>query len=413
MPYAKVIGLLALLVMVVSPVAGQSPEDWSAYVYNQATQTLVRVYEDGTTVEHPLELGNAVALQGRHMAFWADGETVAFCAVRYGAVTESTLIVRDLAADENRFEVPFPDSSDCRVTPASLNEDDGLLAVSLFNRFPADTTVGDDLPPWQIAIIDTTSGDVLHTLDSNTALVKDAGIDPQEAIIAEAQRMSGDGLTFYALPYAVGGLPAYDTYHWDFATGTLTADTEQAVYDVATLPETGEQAYATQDETRPFAIPNGPVPANNVVMYDSGDGEAIPIYHIPNWVIVDVAFIENGQRLAISLIPSADEPQPSAFAVNVRLVTLDRNGQTSDLTSTDGYLSVAGAPGGAVVLMGPSDPTGITRLMLSMGGQLRPVWEASGEPWELAWAAPTMAQPDLPPFAPLKGLVVYVAGQQG
>lgn len=396
------VGLAVAAWLWVAPVLGQSSEDWSAYVYSQAQQMLVRVYADGTTVEYPLELGSAVALQGRHMAFWADGETVAFCAVRYGATTESTLIVRDLATGENRAEVAFPDASDCRVTPQSLSEEAGLLAVSLFNRFPADMTAGDDLPPWQIAIVDTASGEVLHTLDSTTPLVAEAGIDAQEAIIAEAQTMDAEGLTFYTLPYAVGGLPAYDTYRWGFEAGTLMADAEQAIYDVDFLPGTDERVYATQDETRPFAIPNGPVPANNVVMVEAGDGAAYPIYHIPNWVIIDVAFIENGQRLAISLIPSADEPQPSAFAVAVRVVTLDRAGRTAELVSTDGNLTIAGAPSGAVVLMGSSDPMGETRLMLNTAGQMRPLWQASGDPWELAWAAPTVTPSELPPFEPLK-----------
>ena len=395
------LALVALvLLLAVTPALAQSESDaWSAYVYSQAQQTLVRVTADGDQTPYALNLGDSVALQGRHMAFWPDGDRVAFCAVHYGATNSATLTVRDLPGGEDLISLPFDSASDCRVTQASLSDDQSRLAVALFNYFPGDTQADTSLPPWQYVVVDTASGDVLHELNANDARVAAAGIAPERATIAEAFAFSGDALTFYAIPYAVGGSSFYPTYRWDLSDGSLTLADAQAAYNVARLPDLGERVYATQDTALPFGIPNGPVPSNNVVLASRADEAPYPIYHTPDWIIVDTDYIENGQRLAVTLYPPADQPQTSAFAVSLRAVVVDREGGVEELLTTDGTMQIAGAPGGYVALLGSTDPTGPHRLLYASAGQMKPLWSTSGESWELAWAAPTVTPDRLPPFA--------------
>ena len=153
------LSLLGLaLLLGVMPALAQSGDDWSAYVYSQAQQTLVRVMLDGTQTAYPLDLGESVALQGRHMAFWPDGDRVAFCAVTYGETTSATLTIRDLPGGEDLVSLPFESSPDCRVTQAGLSDDQTRLAVALFNYFPADTEADTSQPPWQVVIVDTAPG---------------------------------------------------------------------------------------------------------------------------------------------------------------------------------------------------------------------------------------------------------------
>ncbi len=393
------LSLLGLaLLLGVMPALAQSGDDWSAYVYSQAQQTLVRVMLDGTQTAYPLDLGESVALQGRHMAFWPDGDRVAFCAVTYGETTSATLTIRDLPGGEDLVSLPFESASDCRVTQAGLSDDQTRLAVALFNYFPADTEADTSQPPWQIVIVDTATGDILDTLDGGDPHVVEAGIAPERATIAEAFAFSSDVLTFYAIPYAVGSSSFYPTYRWDLSDDTLALADEQAEYSVSVLADADERLYAAQDTSLPFGIPNGPVPPNNVVLASRGDETPYTIYYTPDWVVVDTDYIDNGQRVAVTLYPPADMPQMSAFLVSLRAVAVDREGGVEELVTTDGTMQLAGAPGGYVALLGSIDPTGDHRLMYASAGQMRPLWQASGESWELAWAAPTITPDTLPPF---------------
>jgi len=390
--------------LAVTPALAQSENDsWSAYVYSQAQQTLVRVTTDGEQTPYALNLGNSVALQGRHMAFWPDGDRVAFCAIHYGATNSSTLTVRDLPSGEDLVSLPFENASDCRVTQAGLSDDQRKLAVALFNYFPGDTEADTRLPSWQYVVVDTATGDILHELNAHDAPVTEAGIAPNRATIAEAFEFSGDVLTFYAIPYAVGGSNFYPTYRWTLSDGSLALADEQATYNGATLPELGERVYATQDTSLPFGIPNGPVPSNNIVLASRADEAPYPVYHTPDWIVVDADYIENGQRIAVTLYPPADQPQTTAFAVSLRAVAVDRQGEVEDLLTTDGNMQIAGAPGGYIALLGTTDPTGPYRLMYASAGQMKPLWQASGDSWELAWAAPTAAPATLPPFEAMSG----------
>lgn len=398
----RLFACMVLALLAVTPALAQTDAAWSAYVYNQSQQTLVRVWTDGTHTSYRLGLGDGVALQGRHMAFWPEGDRVAFCAVHYGKTASSVLIIRDLLSGEDRLSLPFEQATDCRVTQASLSDDQRQLAVALFHHFPGDPNADSSQPAWQYVVIDTTTGATRFTLNANDPQVGAVGIAPDRATIPEAFAFSGDRLTFYAIPYAVGGSTFYPTYEWSLGAGTLALTDGLTAYNLARLPRLDEQVDAAQDTALPFGIPNGPVPSNNVLRARRGEDAPQLVYHTPDWIIVDVDYIENGQRLAVTLYPPADEPQTSAFAVSLRAVALGRDGRVEALLATDGNMQIAGAPGGYVALLGSRDPVGPHRLFYASGGQMEPIWQSAGEAWELVWTAPVVTPEALPPFTSIE-----------
>lgn len=391
---------LVLLVVVCAATPASAQDDspvWSALVYSTSLHQLVRVGVDGELASYDLEFGADGVLQGRHIVVWPDGQQIAYCVVYNNGVDAATLYVRDLASGAVLAETAFADAADCRVTQPSLSADGERLAVALFNYFPGQPDADTRVPPWQLAVVEVDSGDVVQVLDGDDAVAQ-TDIDADSAIIPEARAFAGETVTWFAIPYAVGASNSYAVYDWHLDSGALTPVEGPGIYDVASLPETGEQVYATQDETLPFAVPEGPIPANNVVMVDDGDAAPYIINHNPTWITIDTAFIDNGQQVALVQVPAADQPQTTAFSVSIRAIALDRQGETDDLLSNNGALTVLGAPSGYIALMGPPSPDGPYRLLYGMGGQTTTLWQATGQSWELVWAAPTPTAPGLSPF---------------
>ena len=397
---------MLVVVLVWGGLPAHAQDDWYSFLYNWENNDLVQVSTSGTVVTHNLGLSENVFFSSQDLALTADGSRIAFCAVDYsGAAPRATLYLRHLSSNTNLLEIDFGTAIGCKVTPDAFNADETRLAVGLVNHYGAeDPTLDTSKPLWQLRVIDVASGATVSELNAESAVVAASGMLLEAAIMPEVRRFEGDAIIFAEVPYGLGGTPTVSAYTWQVSSGTvnLLPDGPWGHFGVDQLESTGETAWVAHNPVLPAAPTNGALGFANVIMLGDSSGQERMIYHSADWTIIDVRFIDDGQRLAILLFPAFDANQ-AVGEEPTRWVALDRAGNVSDLqVNMEFGGGVASAPGGYVYLsMGylPGQPeSALFTLEWYQNGQRSELWSAEGLAWEIVWTAPPSAPADLPPF---------------
>ncbi|MBZ0299441.1 MAG: hypothetical protein K8J31_06875, partial [Anaerolineae bacterium] len=264
------IGLLGVL-------PAWAADGWYAFIYNSAARQLVRVGLDGTQATFDLGLDENVFLSGFDMAASVDGNRIAFCASSArvdSPQSDTTLIVRDLAAQANVLALPLGVNMSCRVTHASLKADASQVAVSLVKYYPGSPDMDTDGPIWRLLVVDVASGSILSEINAESLPVMTAGVQGGVALLPEVRSFSSNQIVFAEIPYGIGGAPEWNAFVWHLDSGAVEADTT-GIWGKSGLsinPATGETIWLDQDPNRPAADPGGPIPAFNVVVQADSSG---------------------------------------------------------------------------------------------------------------------------------------------
>ena len=406
--------LFALLLAIFSfPVFAQE-SSWFAYLYNGNSKELVRVNLDGTHESQNLGLDENTFTGGFDMTFNADGSRLAFCAITFAITmrgetqTQPTawLHVRDLIAQMNLLELDLGEAIGCRTGQEAFSPDGSLLAVALTSQFPGNALAESSGSGWRLVVLETATGSIVHELTSQSpeaASVQNSSYGPT---LSYVRYIDDTQVIFAQVPYGVSGVPEAPAYRWQFDPSTVEALTSErwSQFRADTLESTGESVWVAADTSLPAAIPSGPVPPFNVVKLEDSEGEVQVIYHNPDMTVMDARFINHGQQLAIQLMSPSDFEQNAE--VTYQWVALDRTGSATELVSDVTYSTLAAAPEGYLLLRLTSEGTDVVTFQSHLDytvlvGETTELWASEpspGESWEIAWAAPTEAIEDLPPF---------------
>lgn len=400
----KVTFVVLALLMLALPTTAQGI--WFTYLYNWETASLLRVDSSGNQTSYPLGLSEGATFSTRDMAFSADGDRVAFCAVDYAADTPiSRLYLRDIAGQTNLLEVDLGARIGCAVKPGALNDDETRIAVGLINHFGAgDPNAQADTPAWELQVLEVASGNVVAQLGANSPAVASSGMIPDGVVMPEVRSFSGDTIIFAEVPYAVGGPTVVSAFAWQISSSSLAPVPEgpYSYFAADYLSGTGETAWAAYNPNLSTIQTDNTVGSLNVVVVSSPNGEERVVYHTAEATVIDVRFINNGQQLAILLFPPFDVEQ-ATVDTTTRWIALSRDGNVTELqTNTEFGGGLESAPGGYIYLSMTPDETNFESSQFTLAwhhnGQAQELWSAQGQAWEIVWSAPTPSAPDFPPF---------------
>lgn len=386
----------------------QAGSTWYAFLFNGVTRQLLRVDANGTQETFDLGLDETVFMGSRDIAFSPDGSGAAYCVNRASGDTpqgDTTLVVRDLAAQANVLEVPLGGNLGCRVSAQGFNADASQVTVSMVKYFAGDTTMDTSGPAWRLLVVDVASGSTVAELNAESESVMAAGVMSGTALLPEVRHFADNQVIFAEVPWGVGGAPEWRAFIWQTDSGTLEQDTSLrwGKSGLSYLDTTGELAWVDNDPDFPSIDPGGPIaPFNIVKLADSGGTEHV-LYHTPEWVLVDTEFINGGAQLGALLLAAFDAENPSQQ--ESRWIALNRDGTQTDLTSGTAFTQIADAPGGYALFefSFSADFTQQTfRLSTVTSGESRMLWESQDPGWELAGTIGAPQSADLPAFTPIQ-----------
>ncbi|GIK64796.1 MAG: hypothetical protein BroJett018_25900 [Chloroflexota bacterium] len=319
----------------IRPAAAQ--DDWFAYVFNSAKQEFIKVNADGSHEIVPLGVPEGVYANGDDMAFSYNGAVVVFCYLQNtdtGSIAH--LVVRDLSTQTTAIDVELGEYIGCRVGKNGLGMGGMMAYVGLAN----DPSNG--RPAWELRAIEPFGGTTMFTLDAS--MPEAAVIEPYGGpMLPYIYGNDSQAVTFGVIPYGIGGPINVQAYAWPLV-GELTPVANLGNFGVDVLPYTGEMVWPEADETLPAGNPGGPMIAGNVVRYADRDGNVSTIFHSPDWVIYDVAWVNGGQQIAMLMFSSFDETNPTPQTV--RYVLLGRDGSQVEFNPAVGYLNVTDTANG-------------------------------------------------------------------
>jgi len=400
--------LFALFILALSlvPAAAQDSPPLIT-LYDGNNRQLVQIAADGSQTIRSLGLPDDVHIGAGLMAFTPDASRVAFCYTRYAttpAANQTRLIIRDLVAQSNLVEHDLGSTLSCQTSRASFNDDYTRLAYGILNYTQGMPGADTSRPAWQLHIIDTTTGAALATLDQSAEVTLGSGF-PSD-ILPLVRAFTGSTVIFNAVPFGTDATIDVPVFAWDSLTGAVTplAAPHFSSIAAASFAPTGEVAYQAEDLALPSAEPFGPTPRWNVILHQTAStAESRRIYHNPAELILDVAFIDDGARLGLVLMPQIDwdNPQPPPL----RWVALDRAGNLTNLGGgASVYADIFSLPAGYGILsVTATNPQGTeyasTLTVAQPGSQPITLWSSPTAGWEVAHAAPaTQPAPDLAPF---------------
>jgi len=400
--------MLAVLAFSAAVPAMAQVDPWFAYLYNQTTKELLRVYQDGTQQSFNLGLDENTYVSGFDMGFTYTGSQVAFCTVQYppdGSLGTATLVVRDIEAQTNLQTLDLGKAIGCRVGQQGYGGMmDSILSVSLVRYMPGDPNADTSQPAWQILLLEPYMGMTLFELNANSPEVAAAGITNPGPMLPYVQRIDASSVIFAAVPYGIGGGAEWPAYRWKINESVEAVQIWGNV-SLDTLSLTDEKVWVSADPNQPAAQPFGPIPPYNIVKLADRNDEEQVIYYNGEWVVADAKFINNGRQVAVLLMSGADANDPNPPQIN-KWVAIDRNGNVTDLYGEHFYAPLAAAPDGYVILdlTEPAEGETIRTYTLVYGtdaGQTT-LWSVQLEDfsrsWEIAWAAPTADDSSIQPF---------------
>ena len=392
--------LLLLCISILAVMPAQAQDNWFTVLYNSMTKTFLRVSVDGTQETFSLDLPEDAFIGAREMAFSPDGSRVAFCLIDYSENNQNptTLYVRDLTSGTNIIEKDLGTSIGCRVVG---NEDSSQLSVGLIRYYESDPAADTSQSAWELPVIDATTGETLHSLNTDSPAAAALEYPYGESFLPYVLHFSDNEVIFGEVPYGTEFPPDFPTHAWQLEGDTLEPTKGWGFPFSAHLESTGEVAWLAQDPNLPAGQPFGPVPSNNIVNVTDANDETRVVYHSPDWILTGVEFMNGGAQLLLQLSEPLDMSDPNQTP-STRWIALDRQGNKTDLFTSEGFASLSIAPDGYLLFSTTSASLPATYTLEYHGeGGIETLLTLESEQygaWEVAYVTPQEPAEDLPPF---------------
>lgn len=360
--------------------------DWSTWLYNQKSDSLVRVGLNGIVLKemnYPVLAGQK-PLQPT-ISVSPDGDLIATCAIDEDELM-ATLIIYDTVRDEILQTRELGDVVYCTLLKQSFSQDGQFLAYGAIYDFYN----GQPEEMWLFEVMDIASGDVLYELffDDESAFdnVDYSGLPGSMLFDTNLEMivLSWEG-------YAVdGGFPTL-SYIWRYAEGELTqqADKLYGKRGLNILPNRGEIVWLDRnDEDYPPSEELVQTPNLNVVMSSDKTGEHKVIATLGPAQGASLHYIQNGERVLIREIGYDAEIEDIYSHWSI----LDRNGQRTELPGIS-VNGIAGTADGFVALQPMNSGVALVHYqfendVLSDGEMLWQNIIEDTNSWWMLWATP-------------------------
>jgi hypothetical protein len=391
--------VLLTLLITASPAFAQDA-NWFVWLYNVVTKELVRVNADGSQGGvYSLGLAENTFISSEGMAFTRDGSRLAYC---YQNNLLTTLVLRDIVAQRNLFEIDLGKAVSCLTGVAAFNMEETQVTVGVLRHIPPDSFMapsGMDTsgPAWELLVYDAASGSLLHGMNATTPAATITGEFSGGAFMPQVRDFANNQIIFAEWSWGLNALAIMPAYRWNLTDDSLEVVTP---YGNPGVDRAGETMIWIEDDTNlPSSAGIEPTGLSKTLMFADGSGEAPRIiFYGRDRVILDARFIDNGQRIALYLSSGSETEGASN-----KWVLLDRTGMVTDLLSTTTFSQMRAAPDGYVFFnlnFSNMDEFSDPNYTMSYGTTL--MWQSPpNEPspmWELAWVTPSPAGENLPPF---------------
>lgn len=405
----------AVLIFGVGAVFAQEPlpdEPWSVYLYNDVE---IRQFNaDGPSATYNPQTGNS--LFASMIAVSPDESRIATCTTAPSfdpnGLSVATLTVHDLTAQSRLFDVALGEAIACEVTRDAFSLDGAQMAVGLITPWPTAPRTPQAEITWQIHLIDTATGEIIHTLDSLSA--QSGGLDSVSGgmYLPYIRRVEAGEVIFALVPWFTHGQPYNDAYRWDLATNSIT---EEPMWgrtfgfgDQILTADGFEFAYTMLDESQPAAISDGPVSPMNTVVVQREGGEPQAVYTNTEELITEVGYINDGNALAIQLLQGDERETEPGYPIQqrVRWIMLTRDGTVTEIVPSfdGGPVDVMAVPDGYLQFTGIYGVEGILpslNVVTSEGTTNLWTFDPNGTGFNLLYATPPdLTEVSLPVFAP-------------
>lgn len=391
-----IVGLLAIITITTALMAQRSTaqeDDWTAYLTNPTTSDWLHVGADGT--QTPLSLGlpegATLVADGSTVAISADGSRIAYCTLTVGETNTTHLVIRDLTTSSDLYSTDFPSYAGCVLGDAAFTPDGERLWVGVSGDPSANQ------PAWQLVEIHVSDGLALATLDSNSPLAAEVE-SVAGPMVPYLFGSDNERVIFGVAGFGIVGPPTLPAYSWD-GEGALVPVEGWGEPGADGLFASNEVVWPALDPNLPAGVPSDLLPAKNTVQYLDASGLQIPIYHSPEWVIRDVAWVNGGRQVAIALI-SPDDVSPT----QVRWVLVNRDGIVQHFDPVEATrIALMDSRDGFAVLTAQLLATGeyhytLTRYVGDTAQEIVALDDVAD--WQLKWVTPSIPAANLSPFIP-------------
>lgn len=272
---------------------------WSTWLYDQESETLIRVNLDGTLLDEV----NIPELTGYHslqptFAFSPDGNILAACIINDDE-TNAILLVYDTLNDTVLQTRDLGDVVYCTLFRGSFSFDGQYLAYGAIFDFydgPVDVL-------WLFEVMDITSGAMLHSLSPDNPAF--AEIDYSSLPASVYFDTTIDMIVISMQGYAIdGGFPT-STFVWRYGENELTPQEGKLYGKIGfnILPARGEIIWLDRndDDYTPSEM-IGPTPNLNVAMSSDKSGNHKVLASFGPAQGLFLTYIENGQRVLMRII---------------------------------------------------------------------------------------------------------------
>ncbi|NJO82262.1 MAG: hypothetical protein HC828_05265 [Blastochloris sp.] len=330
-----------MVVLAVTTAAQDDLPDWTIW-FMEADQTISEVNLNGEalrtiTLTTTTDIyGVTVSPSGTHIAYITVEENE-------DAISGLTMYIYDVAAGEvittqaffypaEGYQGPLP-----LATPVLFNEVNSQVAMQA--SYPG-------ILDWEIAVINYASGEV-QTLrpDMMSDLLPE--VSPEAGVLVDLLSYDDLVVTFRLIPAMVGDREQTVTYQWNTVDGAIVpVDLPWAAASTFDRSSDGDIIWPEYDEAFPYAVSDdgsmyGAVSYNIIKSYDPVTNTTFTVYNNAEKVIVDVTFIQNGERLLVTLFdPAADARMPQD---GISHLVMERDGtvvgESVDIPAVDIVLS--------------------------------------------------------------------------
>ncbi|MDX2139276.1 MAG: hypothetical protein SF123_14420 [Chloroflexota bacterium] len=396
----KYLLVMLLLLLAAMPAAAQDAIPWSVDLLNSSTQEFVRISVDGSQTNIPLGLEPNTFLSGTDMAFTSDGSRAAYCTFYQDPSQGGTVVVmRDLINQTTLWTLPLGNPFGCLVS--RFNTDDSLLALGIVNHMVDDPAAPPNIPPWELRLVDASTGAVVNGLDISQVVVPDDFF--RGMYTPRVHEFTADYAVFMLIPWGTEGIGNMPSYIWRMNEGLVEPIPNWGHFSLDFNPA-GELIWLDYDESLPVGTPGGMMALTNVLRLADKTGETRTIYHSPDWLPFDAHFVNSGREILISMVGSFNPDTPDVQP-GVRLILLDRAGAVREVGMYGSFVMTAPAPDGFVVLSSEvtdgTTPPPIHLDYVNAEGTRR-LWSVisdnMGISWTIARSGPAQWVADLPSF---------------
>lgn len=314
---ATALGLVSLFALgYTSEVDAQQPDSWSAWLYDPQTGSAWRVDANGNlqqTLGLPVPNGGALSPS---LGVSPDGRYLSYTGGDISLYIYDSYTLR-LITDYTLPEAIRLDSFDLGLGSEQFREDGAQIAYA-YERAAGG---------WRVDVIDTATGSVSASLDGNALGLPASGVP----LIFDVSA----GRVLFNLRDSAG---AWIGYGWDTAAGTVSATGMRLDDEYDVFRRTG-------DLIMPGDLTSASVTerADALLVYHVLSGQAYPFYAQPGAELHMPRFIQNGERIVVSLRTMTGEAP----------LIVERDGDTvGSLPANADIEDVFGTPDGLIYTIG-------------------------------------------------------------